>query len=212
MSDPRTRLVAEGYDAMIDTWEAWAASITDDPRHEWTADLAARLPAGAAVLELGCGGGTAETAYLAERFDVTGLDLSSRQLERARERIPSARFVHGDLTALEVPDGSFDAVVSYYVFNHVPRELLAPTLERAHRALKEPGYLLTVFGTSELEGWSGDFLGAPSFFSSFPPETNSQLVRDAGFVLLRDEVVAIREPEGDVRFQWVLAQRMSTRL
>ena len=32
MSDPRTRLVADGYDAMIDTWEAWATQVTDDPR------------------------------------------------------------------------------------------------------------------------------------------------------------------------------------
>src|SRR5216684_9120941 len=35
MSDPRTKLVAAGYDAMTDTWEDWAARITDDPRHAW---------------------------------------------------------------------------------------------------------------------------------------------------------------------------------
>jgi SAM-dependent methyltransferase len=207
VTDPRIQLVADGYDAMTDTWESWSSQITDDPRHEWTADLAARLEAGARVLELGCGGGTRETAFLASRFAVTGIDLSHRQLGRARSRVPRATFVHGDLTEIDFEPGSFDAVVSYYVFNHVPRELLAPTLERVHRVLTPGGLLLTVFGTSDEQGWTGDFLGAPTFFSSFRPAVNVDLVRGAGLETLRDEVVTIREPEGDVSFQWVLARR-----
>ena len=207
MSDPRTRLVGAGYDAMIDTWESWSAQIVDDPRHEWAAALAAQLPPGARVLELGCGGGTRETRELASRFALTGVDLSERQLERARERVPGATFLHGDLTAVEFPAGSFDAVVSFYVFNHVPRELLAPLLARIHGWLAPGGRLLAAFGVGDEEAWTGDFLGAPSFFSSFPAEANSALVRDAGFAIERDEVVTITEPEGPVSFQWILASR-----
>lgn len=44
------------------------------------------------------------------------------------------------------------------------------------------------------------------FFSSFPPEINSWLVREAGFSIERDEVVVFQELEGPGRFQWVLAQ------
>jgi cyclopropane fatty-acyl-phospholipid synthase-like methyltransferase len=207
MTDPRTRRVAEGYDAMIDTWETWSARIEDDPRRDWTADLVARLPLEARVLELGCGGGTGETAALAERFALTGVDLSERQLERARTRVPAATFVHGDLTSVEFAPASFEAVVSYYVFNHVPRELLAPLLARVHGWLTPGGYLMAAFGTSDEEAWTGDFLGAPSFFSSFPPDENARLVRAAGFEVVRDDLVSIREPEGDVQFQWVLATR-----
>jgi SAM-dependent methyltransferase len=206
-TDPRTALVGAGYDAMIDTWEAWSAQIVDDPRHEWAADLAARLSNGARVLELGCGGGTRETQDLAARFTLTGLDLSERQLERARTRVPNATFVHGDLTSAEFADGSFDAVVAFYVFNHVPRDLLPGVLARAHRWLADGGYLMTAFGTSDLAGWEGDFLGAPTHFSSFTPEVNSRLVADAGFAVVRDEVVTIAEPEGPVAFQWILATR-----
>ena len=36
-----------------------------------------------------------------------------------------ARFVHADLTTLELDEGSVDAVASFYALNHVPRELLA---------------------------------------------------------------------------------------
>jgi SAM-dependent methyltransferase len=207
MSDPRTAMVGAGYDAMIDTWESWVARITDDPRHEWAADLAARLPVGARVLELGCGGGTRETIELAGRFELTGVDLSGRQLERARERVPGATFVQGDLTSIEFDDASFDAIVSFYVFNHVPRELLPDVLASAGRWLVEGGFLMAAFGASDIPAWTGDFLGAPTHFSSYRPEVNTRLVADTGLTIVRDEVVSITEPEGPVEFQWILAQR-----
>ena len=68
------------------------------------------------------------------------------------------------------------------------------------------GWLLAAFGASDLPGWTGEWLGAETFFSGFPPEVNSQLVRDAGLTIERDEVVEFVEPEGPVQFQWVLAQ------
>jgi SAM-dependent methyltransferase len=205
--DPRAQLVAAGYDAMIDTWESWAASIQDDPRHEWCADLTARLRPGACILELGCGGGTRETRELAGRFDVTGIDLSERQLARARKRVPAGDFRCDDFTTIDFEPGSFDAVVSFYAFNHVPRELLAPILGRIATWLEAGGWFMAAFGTTDLEGWTGDFLGAPTFFSSYGAEHNSELVRSAGLAIERDEVVSISEPEGPVAFQWILAQR-----
>ena len=50
--------------------------VVGDPRREWEDDLAARLEPGARVLELGCGGGTPETQRLAQRFALTGVDIS----------------------------------------------------------------------------------------------------------------------------------------
>ena len=207
MSDPRTKVVGTGYDAMIDTWESWAASIHDDPRRNWCADLIARLRPGARVLDLGCGGGTGETQELAADFAVTGIDLSERQLERARIRVPTAEFRRCDFTTVDFEPSSFDAVVSFYAFNHVPRELLAPLLARIATWLTTDGWFMAAFGTSDLEGWTGEFLGAPTFFSSYEPQINSELVRRSGLSIERDEVVSIAEPEGPVRFQWILARR-----
>jgi SAM-dependent methyltransferase len=207
MSDPRTELVGAGYDARVEAWEEWRAHVTDDPRQAWAADLAARLPEGARVLELGCGTGTRETQELAARFELTGVDLSERELELARARVPGARFVHADLTTVDFEAASFDAIVSFYVFNHVPRELLAPVLARCRTWLAAEGWLLAVFGAGDIEAWTGEWIGAQTFFSSFPPETNGSLVVEAGFAIERDELVTITEPEGTVTFQWILAQR-----
>jgi cyclopropane fatty-acyl-phospholipid synthase-like methyltransferase len=190
---------------MGETFAEWRTRIADDPRREWEDELASRLEEGARLLELGCGSAPPETKRLAQRFTLTGVDISPQQVERARAAIPEAEFICADFTDLELPAGSFDAVASFYAFNHVPRDLLAPLLRRAHGWLVPGGWLLTAFGTSDMEGWTGDWLGAPTFFSSYPPETNSQLVREAGFTIERDEVVELQEPEGPVQFQWVLA-------
>jgi cyclopropane fatty-acyl-phospholipid synthase-like methyltransferase len=206
MNDPRTHLVAAGYDAMIDTWEAWKAEIRDDPRAEWRDELLRRVPQGARVVELGCGG-TVETKLLAQRFQLTGVDLSHEQLHRARKRVPEAEFVHADFTSLELEPVSVDAVASFYAFNHVPRDLLAGLFARIHAWLVPGGFFLTTLGASDTPGWTGDFLGAPTYFSGFPPETNTRLLVEAGFELVRDELVTIREPEGDATFQWVLGRK-----
>jgi len=206
VTDPRTQIVADGYDAIGETFAVWRDRIVGDPRREWEDDLAARLESGARVLELGCGGGTPETRRLAERFRVTGVDISPRQVERARATIPAAAFVCADFTELELPGGSFDAICSFYVFNHVLRELLPSLLTSIHGWLVPDGWLVAAFGASDLPGWTGEWLGAETFFSGFPPEVNSRLIGEAGFRIERDEVVTFEEPEGPARFHWVLAQ------
>jgi cyclopropane fatty-acyl-phospholipid synthase-like methyltransferase len=207
MTDPRTELVGRGYDTLGERFTEWRDRIVGDPRREWEEDLVSRLQDGARVLELGCGSGVSDAQRLAARFRVTGVDISGGQVRRARAAVPEAEFVQADFTELELEPESFDAVVSFYAFNHVPRELLAPTFARIHRWLAPGGLLMTALGTGDSEAWTGDWLGAPMFFSSFPRETNTQLVQEAGFEIVRDELVTFREPEGDVTFQWVLARR-----
>jgi SAM-dependent methyltransferase len=205
MSDARTQLVADGYDTMADTWEQWSSHIGNDPRRDWLGKLVAGLEPGSTVVELGCGNGTAETRALAERFDVTGVDLSEEQLRRARERVPRMTFVQADVTSVEFAEASLDAVCAFYVFNHVPRELLASVFERIHGWLRPGGLFLASLGASDIEGWHGDWLGVPMYFSSFTPERNRELL--APFDMLEDEVVTISEADGAATFHWVLARR-----
>jgi cyclopropane fatty-acyl-phospholipid synthase-like methyltransferase len=205
--DRRSRLVADGYDHMAGAWEDFAEAVVSDPRAEWLDELMSRLDPGSRVVELGCGNGPVETLALAKHHRLVGVDLSSEQLSKARLRVPAATFVEADILEVEFEPGSLDAVASFYVFNHIPRERLAELLGRIHGWLRPGGLLLAAFGTSDLEGWEGEWLGVPMFFSSFLPAENSRIVGMAGFELLRDEVVEIAEPEGDVAFQWVLAER-----
>ncbi len=91
------------------------------------ADVAARVPPGSRVLEIGCGPGHLATRMARDhRLDVTGLDLDPAMIERATssgERRRAAgetapTFVVGDVAALPVPDRSFDVVVSTLSVHH----------------------------------------------------------------------------------------------
>lgn len=211
MSDPRTELVGQGYDAIADRFAEWRDRIEDDPRRCYLDELSSRLAPGARVLELGCGAGTPDTKRLAESFRVTGVDISEEQLKRARANVPGASFLHADFTSLELEPASFDAVAAMYSFNHVPRELLGRLFARIHAWLVPGGLFLTSLGTGDTDHWTGDWLGTTMFFSSFEPETNRRLLAEAGFVLELDELPTMREPEPDgleeAIFHWVLARR-----
>ena len=185
-----SEIVREGY--RRNSFDEWRTLIVGDPRDDWCDLLVSKLAEGARVLELGCGLGESKLGP----FDVTGVDLVAR----------APGVLEADFLELELPDGSFDACASFYVFNHVPRERLAGLLAKIHRWLVPGGWFMHAFGTSDTPGWTGEWLGAPNFFSSFPPERNSQLVREAGFEILRDELVTFTEPEGEATFQWVLAR------
>ncbi len=208
MTDPRVEIVARAYDRIADRFADWRDRLEGDPRREWAEDFASRLGPDARVLELGCGGASSETAMLTERFRLTGVDVSGEQIRRARERLPGAEFLQADFLEVELPGESFDAVCSFYVFNHVPREHLAGLLRRIAGWLRPGGLALNAFGASDNRGWTGEWLGADTFFASFRPPENSRLVEAAAFEILREEVVSFAEPEGAVEeFQWILARR-----
>ena len=211
MSDPRTQLVADGYDVIADRYLDWRDEIHGDPRQRYLDEATARLSDGARVLELGCGAGIPDTKVLASRFRVTGVDISSEQVARARENVPEAAFLRADLTALQLEDTAFDAVIAIYCLNHVPRELLAPLFERVHSWLAPGGILLASLGSGDEEEWTGDWLGTTMYFSSFDARTNRRLLVDAGFELELDELTTMREPEphglAEVTFHWVLCRR-----
>jgi len=97
------------------------------------------LPVGRA-LDAACGTGR-HSAHLAERgHDVTGVDGSPEMLAIARDHVPSARFLEGDLHALPVDDGEFDLAVCALALGHI-EFLTAPVLELA-RAVRSGGSLV----------------------------------------------------------------------
>jgi cyclopropane fatty-acyl-phospholipid synthase-like methyltransferase len=208
MTDPRVLIVGAGYDRIAERFLDWAQRIEGDPRLDWLDDLTRRLPEGACLLELGCGAGEPCTRILSEQFSVTGIDISEEQLKLARSNAPGAELLCTDFLVVELPAESFDAVCSFYVFNHVPRELLAGLVERTAGWLRPDGLFMHAFGVADNPGWQGDWLGAETFFASFEAPRNRAIVEQAGLAVLRDEVVTFVEPDhGEASFQWILARR-----
>jgi len=204
--DPK-RIVEHGYDAIADRFAQWQAQIADETRLRYLEDLLERLPERPDVLELGVGAGVKSSQILSGRGRLTGIDLSGEQLSRARVRLPGATLIKGDFTAIELPTASFDAVVSFYVLNNLPQPELAPLLRRVAGWLRSGGWFLASLPSSDNPGWRGEWLGAEMFFAGCDPETNRRLAEEAGLNVVRDELETMVEPEGEVRWQWLLAQR-----
>ena len=171
------------------------------------------MPAGARVLELGCGGGNPATRILAERYEYLGVDLSPVQIERSRAAMPGVRFEVGDATSLEQEAATVDGIVSLFMLGHVPRVEQASLLQRIEAWLRPGGWLLATMGTAAAEDEvDPDWLGAPMFFASFDEPTNHCLLRAARLDAVEARVVPFEEPgHGLVRFMWVLAQKSHSR-
>ena len=205
--DPK-RIVREGYDQLGPRYAEWSAAAEPGVREWFLGEVLDRLAAGADVLELGCGPGAA-VSELAEDRRYTGIDLSVGQLAIARERFPGGRFLQGDLTGVELPEASFDAVVAFFVFNHVPQGELLPTFGRVFRWLRPGGRFMLSLGAGDtVDEIQEDWLGVPMFFAGFDVDTNERMLRQAGFTLeLSEPRTELEEGEGEATFHWVIAQK-----
>lgn len=207
MVDLRKRAVQLGYDTIADRYLDWGGRVEGDPRDRFLDEFARRLPDRARVLDLGCGAGLPSTKALADRFNVTGVDISHEQLVRAQANILNATFIHGDLTKLDFPDESFDGITAFYSISHIPRDEHQALYDRVAGWLGPGGFFLASVGAGDLPDWTGEWLGVEMFFSSHDAATNRQLLEDAGLSLVIDEVISMNEPAGEVSFLWVLAEK-----
>ncbi len=110
-------------------------------------ELPTDVPHGGRVLDVGCGGGQNIRALLQLRpdLDVTGVDLSPQQIERAARRtrdLPRIRLEVGSALELPFADGQFDAVISIASIKHWPDPRRG--LEECVRVLRPGGRLEVV--------------------------------------------------------------------
>jgi SAM-dependent methyltransferase len=205
--DPR-RVVEEGYDR-ID--EGSLDRLEDEDharvRARYTSVLLDELPAGAEVLDLGCGSGLPTARALARRFAVTGVDISGRRIALARRNVPRARFIHADVTRLDLPPASFDGIVAFYSIFHVPREEQPDLLRNVASWLRPDGFLVAAMGARPIKADVADLVGVPMYWSSFDAETNRRLVEDAGLRIVSASEETFEEDGEPVTFLWLVAQK-----
>lgn len=104
------------------------------------------------VLDLGVGGGR-HTKLLCELgFSVFGLDISMIGLEYTRKRIAQENFdvdlVRASMSQLPFKNQSFDAVISYGVFNYGNRKDMQMAIQDMYRILKAEGKAFVMLRTT----------------------------------------------------------------
>jgi 2-polyprenyl-3-methyl-5-hydroxy-6-metoxy-1,4-benzoquinol methylase len=190
--DPKD-IVRRGYDALSYLYRG----DTEEPEHyaTWLTQLRERVPAGGAILDLGCGCGVPLARDLAASgYEVTGVDLSDVQVERARQLVPAASFLRADATQLELLASSFDAVVSLYALIHMPLDEQPSLLGRIGRWLRPGGWFLATTGQRAWTGTEDGWLGgeAPMWWSHADAATYRAWIEQAGLSVVAQEGI----PEG----------------
>jgi ubiquinone/menaquinone biosynthesis C-methylase UbiE len=106
---------------------------TEEEREAWIKALTKVLPQGRSkLLDVGCGTGEMSLLLAELGYDVIGVDLSDKMLQKARSKAKKSklkiRFVQGDAERLDFGDDSFEVVIN--------RHLLW-TLSKPEAALQE---------------------------------------------------------------------------
>jgi demethylmenaquinone methyltransferase/2-methoxy-6-polyprenyl-1,4-benzoquinol methylase len=163
--------------------------------------VAAAVPPGARVVELGCGTGALTERLARQGVDVLAYDTAPDMLDRARARLDAsgcaARVEWRERTAAEIdglPSQAFDAVVSSFAFSELSRGERSYVLRAAFERLR-PGGVIAIADETQptrlLQRLLHRLLRAPQAvlawllagsLSTPIPDLADEL-RDAGFVL-----------------------------
>jgi ubiquinone/menaquinone biosynthesis C-methylase UbiE len=193
-------IVRKGYSEIATRYNVHRNRFHNEQELERFASL---LPHNAKVLDAGCGTGVPVTQFLVKKgCHVTGIDFAPGMIALARQQVPEAEFIEGDMTQLDFSDETFDGIVSTFAIIHVPREKHPQIYQNFYRVLKPRGILFFSTGSDAWEG-TDDYLGTTMFWSHYDAETSLAYTNAAGFTIISDEIIT---RDGETHY-WVFAQK-----
>ncbi len=185
MSELADRIIGH-YERHARDWDAdrQRAAWNDKPWHE---RFAALLPAGASVLDLGCGSGSPVAAYMARRgLRVTGVDSSPSFISICRERLPGHEWLAGDMRTLGL-GRAFDGILAWDSFFHLtPEDQCRMFAVFARHAT--PSCVL-MFNSGHAHGERiGSYRGDPLYHASLDADEYRGLLDGIGFEVVEHAV------------------------
>ncbi|MBT2214747.1 methyltransferase domain-containing protein [Virgibacillus dakarensis] len=138
-------------------WEKEAETQWDDRAHFWNKHSTGMWDSGSrkniipfiqkhlnemsSILDIGCGDGYGSYKLLQSGYNVTGMDLSSEMIQRAKVRVPAneINFLQGNVMNLPFKDQHFDGVMAINILEWT--EIPAKALSELKRVVKMDGLL-----------------------------------------------------------------------
>ncbi|CAN7659459.1 class I SAM-dependent methyltransferase [Bosea sp. LjRoot9] len=200
-------MIGRAEDAVIEVYQrhgpAWARLRGDRlTEGSWLARFCDRLPAGAGVLDIGCGSGLPIARELVSRgFEVTGLDGTPAMLALFQRNLPGAPAHLADMRDLAL-GRRFAGLLAWDSFFH-----LSPSDQRAmfprFQAHAAPGAAL-MFTSGPAEGQAiGELEGDPLYHGSLGPDEYRALLGATGFAVVDH---AVEDPSCGRRTVWLARQ------
>jgi cyclopropane fatty-acyl-phospholipid synthase-like methyltransferase len=199
-------IVSTGYDRVADRYGNMA-NESQWPRLKWLNELLQRLPAKSHVLDVGCGAGVPADVEIAKKHQVVGIDISEEQIRRARQNVPDGEFHCSDVSTKHFEDACFDAIVSFYTIEHIPRRQHSELIERFHKWTSSGGFLLISIEASDYDDVHGLWLDVPMFLSCFAPKKTKKIITSAGYTVIKTAIEKQMEEDREIPYLWILAQK-----
>lgn len=160
------------------------------------------------VLELGTGTGRDGKYFQDQGFEVVCIDLSPAMIDLCRQKGLTAYVM--DMSNLDLPQASFDAVYAMNSLLHLTREEFSEILHRIEALLRADGTVyIGMYGGYDHEGvWEEDSYVPKRFFSFFSDERLESEVSKVFDVLAFRRVYF--EPDGPIHFQSLVLKKRSS--
>jgi demethylmenaquinone methyltransferase/2-methoxy-6-polyprenyl-1,4-benzoquinol methylase len=145
-----TIVLMKAFESVPGRYDLGMRLITFGEITELRRAVAAEVPAGARVLDIGCGTGALLPLLAKRGARVTAIDKSSEMVTKAHERAGAEGILESvcinRATAMEIdrlfPNGEFDAVILSLVMTELTKDEQAWVLNQCARILKPNGSLL----------------------------------------------------------------------
>ena len=128
---------AQTMQAYADNMAAFKTLVDSMPSNPHLERFITYLPAGAAVLDFGCGVGNSAALMRDAGFAMTCMDASSDMISAAKE-LYDLEVLQRNFTDLE-DIASFDGIWASYSLLHAPKSDMPDILQRIHAALRASG-------------------------------------------------------------------------
>jgi SAM-dependent methyltransferase len=138
------------------------------------------------VLDVGCGVGKTDGFLSPDLGKLTGVDISSASIERARRENPEVHYEVYDGNSLPFEAGAFDAAFLICVLHHVAPEKRVALLREVRRTVR-PGGAVFIFEHNPFHPLTRLVVARCEFDRDarlLSRRTAAELVRKAGFELL----------------------------
>lgn len=139
------------------------------------------------ILDCGCGDGRIIEILWRKDADFWGTDISSKAIEKGRERLKEKKNVHlkvGDIEKIDFPNEKFDLVYITYTLEHLDSP--EKVIEEMMRVTKKGGYLVFIAPN----------YGSPLCFSPSNPLKDKGLMTQAVKRFIKSHFYLIAKPKG----------------
>jgi SAM-dependent methyltransferase len=139
------------------------------PSYEEALRRVGGLEAGQRVLDVGCGAGTFLRLAADRGAEAFGIDASEALIALARERVPEADLLVGDMEALPYEDDSFDLVTGFTSF-FFANDMVAALSEAGRVAKPGAPVVIQVWGPNERRDLEAMMKIAHPYLPPRPPD------------------------------------------